>query len=424
MSEILFLSHRIPFPPDRGDKIRSHHILRHLSGLAPVHVATLADDALDFAAESDLAAMSASHCLVRRTKPLALAAAQAMLTGKPISLRAFRSARLAGYVRKVLATRSIAAIYVFSGQMGQYIPADYPGRVVADFVDVDSAKFEAYATRDGGPKGWAERREARLLRAEEARVAQRADVSLLISDEEAALFRSRLPTGTPMAANEAGRAPTPRTAPEVRTLPNGIDSKAFDPAAATPEAQMAQLPYPRLIFTGQMDYAPNIEACLRVAQGILPLIRQRFAQASFHVVGRNPPDRLTALHGRDGIHVWGRVPQVQPWLAAADLALVPLEIGRGVQNKVLEAMAMALPVVLTPEAATGIGARDGQELALAASDTSLAKACVALLSDPPRAQAMGQAARTFVVAQASWEAALARLTQIVGFARPGERDAA
>lgn len=409
MSEILFLSHRIPFPPDRGDKIRSHHILRRLAELAPVHVATFADDALDFASEPELAQVAATHCLIRRSKPLALAAAQALVAGKPISLTAFYSRALADYVRKTLQTRPISSIYVFSGQMGQYVPAEFAGRIIADFVDVDSAKFEAYAKRDRGPKAWAQAREARLLRAEEARLAQRATVSLLISAEEAALFRSRLPVGA---------------SPPVGVLANGIDSLTFDPACVAPEPQLASLPAPRLIFTGQMDYAPNIDACLRTAKRILPLIRRRFPETSFHIVGRNPADSLAALSGRDGVHVWGRVPDVRPWLAGADLALVPLEIGRGVQNKVLEAMAMALPVVLTPEAATGIGARDGTDLLLATDDTALAAACIALLEDPARRAAMGRAARDHVVAQASWQAALAQLPALIGLPDTGVRDAA
>ncbi|VWX46465.1 TIGR03087 family PEP-CTERM/XrtA system glycosyltransferase [Novosphingobium sp. 9U] len=406
MSEILFISHRIPFPPDRGDKIRSHNVLKHLAGLAPVHVATFADDALDYAEQGALAGVAASHCLVHRSKPLPLAAAAAMLTGKPISLTAFHSTALAGYIRKVLATRPITTIYVFSGQMGQYVPEDFKGRVIADFVDVDSAKFEAYASRDGGLKAWAEKREGRLLRAEETRFARRADVSLLISDEEAALFRSRA------EGNDS-----------VRTLANGIDSVVFDPSSVRPEPQLASLPYPRLIFTGQMDYAPNVDACVRAVTRILPRIREAFPQASFHVVGRNPADRVSALGG-DGVHVWGRVPDVQPWLAASDLALVPLEIGRGVQNKVLEAMAMALPVVLTPEAATGIAARDGAELSIASDDDALAAACIALLQDRPRAQAMGRAAREHVVQNASWPAALADLDQLVGLPTAEARDAA
>ena len=411
MSEILFLSHRIPFPPDRGDKIRSHHVLRHLARITPVHVATFADDEGDVAAEAEVGALAASHRVVPRAKPLALAAVEAMASGRPISVTAFRSRALHDYVREVLARRPIGLVYVFSGQMGQYVPAAFAGRVVADFVDVDSAKFEAYAARDGGLRGWAEAREARLMRAEELRLARRAAVSLLISDEEAALFRTRLP------AEERDRI-------AVRRLANGIDSALFDPAVVPPEPKLGAFAGPRLIFTGQMDYAPNIQACLRAARRILPAIRRRHPEASLHIVGRNPAPVLTALSGRDGVHVWGRVPEVQPWLAGADLSLVPLEIGRGVQNKVLEAMAMALPVVLSPEAATGIGATDGRDFALAGSDAEFAEACCALLADRVKAHAMGDAARRFVVARASWSAALAELSQIAGLTGAPTRDAA
>ncbi|WP_288486732.1 TIGR03087 family PEP-CTERM/XrtA system glycosyltransferase [uncultured Novosphingobium sp.] len=413
MSEILFIAHRIPFPPDRGDKIRSHHILKHLAARAPVHVATFADDALDFAAEPELAAMAASHYLVRRSKPLPLAAAEAMVTGQPISLTAFRSGTLARYVCKILATRPISTIYVFSGQMGQYVPENFRGRLIADFVDVDSAKFQAYAARDGGVKGWAQQREARLLQAEEGRFAAQADTSLLISDAEAALFRARLPAPYPLAAGV-----------DVRTLGNGIDSDTFDPAQVEAEPQLARFTGPRLIFTGQMDYAPNIDACLRAAQRLLPRILAVHPDASLHIVGRNPAPALMALSGRHGVHVWGRVPDVRPWLAGCDLALVPLEIARGVQNKVLEAMAMALPVVLSPEAATGIPAQDGTEWLQGADDDALVAACLKLLENRNAAAAMGEAARRFVVEKASWPAALAPLDSLLGVAAGNARDAA
>ena len=411
MSEILFISHRIPFPPDRGDKIRSHHVLRHLAAIAPVHVATFADDEHDGIAEAELTRVATTYRVVNRTKSLALAGVEAMLVGKPASVTAFRSKALQAYVRETLRQREIGLIYIFSGQMGQYVPADFTGRVVVDFVDVDSAKFDAYAAAHGGIRARVEKREAARLRAEELRVAKRASVSMFISDEEAALFRSRLPT------NERSRIP-------VRTLTNGIDSTTFDPAAVAPDPEMAALPYPRVVFTGQMDYAPNVVACLRVAHEILPAIRQTFPEASFHIVGRNPGERLKGLSGRDGIHVLGRVPDTRPYLAAADLALVPLSIARGVQNKVLEAMSMGRPTVLTPEAATGIAARTGAEFIVADGDAAIIDACVSLFSDRERAREIGEAARRFVVSNASWEEALAELPEIVGFNGRTARDAA
>ncbi|MEJ2409466.1 MAG: TIGR03087 family PEP-CTERM/XrtA system glycosyltransferase [Novosphingobium sp.] len=403
MGEILFLSHRIPFPPDRGDKIRSHHVLKAMARLAPVHVATFADDEQDHRFEEDLAALAASYCLVHRRKPLPLAGLEALAARKPLSLAAFHDRRLEQYVRDILAQRDIGAIYVFSGQMAQYVPAGFRGRVVSDLVDVDSAKFEAYAAKGRGIRAWMERREGKLLRAEEARIAAASDVTLLISKAEAALLQSRLP------------GPEPRVA----AMGNGMDSAYFDPAAVIPEPRLLARGAPRLIFTGQMDYAPNIEAALRAVERIMPRVRRLCPQASLHIVGRNPPPALMGRSGREGVEVWGRVEDIRPWLAAADIALVPLEIARGVQNKVLEAMAMGLPVVLSPGAATGIEACNGQQFQIAGSDAELANAALSLVGDPVRAQAMGAAAREWIVTHAAWEAALPALPGYLGFAENG-----
>jgi polysaccharide biosynthesis protein PslH len=407
MGEVLFLAHRIPFPPDRGDKIRSHHVLKAIARLAPVHVASFADDEADAVAEQELAAVASSHCVVRRKKPLALAGIEAVASGRPISVTAFHDRTLAEWVDQLVAARPISVIYVFSGQMGQYVPPSFKGRVVADFVDVDSAKFEAYAAASPWPMRWVNAREGRKLRDFETSLAARADCSLFISAEEAALFRSRL--GAPA---------------DVCVLANGIDSHAFDPLAAEPEPRLAAIDGPRLIFTGQMDYAPNIEAALRVIDRILPRVRRSIPGTSFHIVGRNPAAALLARNGAGGVHVWGRVDDIRSWLRAADLAILPLQIARGVQNKVLEAMAMALPVVLTPGAATGIGAIDREQLRIAESDDALAAAILGLLADPVAAKAMGAAARRFVIQRMSWDAALKPLPEILGLSSNTVRDAA
>ncbi len=403
MSEILFLAHRIPFPPDRGDKIRSHHVLKRLAELAPVHVATLAEDEFDLAEEKALAAMAASYHLARRSKPLPLAGLEALASGKPVSVTAFHSRGLEAWVARVLATRPIGAIYVFSGQMGHYVPASFKGRLIMDFVDVDSAKFEAYGRKKAGPRGWIDAREGRELAREETRLAARADISLLISDEERDLFVSRLPCSA--KAN-------------VQTMGNGLDAVFFDPARVGPASELAAIAGPKILFTGQMDYAPNIEAAERAIQTVMPLVRASCPEATFHVVGRSPPESLLAHHGSNGNYVWGRVPDMREWLKGADLALVPLDIARGVQNKVLEAMAMSLPVVLSPGAATGIPARDGEHFMIGASDRELADAVIGLLESPDRAKAMGTAAREWIVAEASWQAALAPLAGWLG-SKPG-----
>ncbi|MCK9542278.1 MAG: TIGR03087 family PEP-CTERM/XrtA system glycosyltransferase [Novosphingobium sp.] len=411
MGEILFLAHRIPFPPDRGDKIRSHHVLRGLAALAPVHVATFADDSHDLAQEAELAAVARSYCLIRRRKHEAVAGVQALLGGRPVSLDAFHHRALARYVETLLKTRPISAIYVFSGQMGQYVPHDFAGRVIADFVDVDSAKFDAYAEAGKGPMALVYRREGRLLRAEEARLAGRADVSVLISEREADLFRARLPEAVRLSAR-------------VAVMANGMDAASFDPARVAPEPKMLACSGPRLIFTGQMDYAPNAEAALRVIERILPCLRRTVPGATFHVVGRNPVAALLAHDGKNGVYVWGRVDDIRPWLRAADGAVVPLSIARGVQNKVLEAMAMALPVVLTSRAAIGIDAVDCTHFNVADDDDAIVAALVALAADKAAAATAGQAARRWIVERASWRAALSALPALVGMGEGPVRDAA
>lgn len=406
MGEVIFLAHRVPFPPDRGDRIRSHHLLKALARLGPVHVGCFGEG--DEGAERALAAVAASRCVVPRTKPLPLAGVEAVLSGKPVSLTAFHSPALARWVRETIAARPISAIVVFSGQMGQYVPADFAGRVVIDLCDVDSAKFASYAA--SGERVWLNAREARLLAAEEERLGQRADATILISEAEAALYRSRL--AAPGTVN-------------VQVIGNGIDAAAFDPAATAPHPTLAGLPGPHFAFTGQMDYRPNEQAALWVIEYLMPRLRAYFPEAQFHVVGRNPTRALMAYHGTPGVQVWGEVPDVRPFLAAADAVLAPLLIARGVQNKVLEAMAMGKPVALTPEAATGIAAEDGVQWLVCPPDPAVMAARIAaLLGDPEASQRIGSAARRFVRDHHAWEAMLAPLAGLVGHKVEGTRHAA
>ena len=409
MGGILFLAHRVPFPPDRGDRIRSHHLLKALARLGPVHVGCFANE--DGGGEEALAAVAASACVAARTKPLPLAGVEAVLSGKPVSLTAFHSRRLAEWVRATIARERIEAIVVFSGQMGQYVPEDFAGRVIIDLCDVDSAKFESYAA--AGERVWLNAREARLLAAEEERLGHRADATILISEAEAALYRNRLV--------DPARV-------DVQVIGNGIDAAFFDPAAAAPHPAIAGLPGPHFVFTGQMDYRPNEQAALWVIDALLPRLRAAHPQAVFHVVGRNPTAALMARHGAHGVQVWGEVADVRPFIAAADAVLAPLLIARGVQNKVLEAMAMARPVVLTPEAATGIAAEDGAHWLVVPPDPEAMAARIdALLAEPGAGQRIGAAARGFVLAHHGWDAVMTGpLAELLGRAegRAGERDAA
>ncbi|GGD52473.1 TIGR03087 family PEP-CTERM/XrtA system glycosyltransferase [Erythrobacter arachoides] len=403
--DILFLAHRLPFPPDRGDKIRSHHVLKALAAIAPVHVGCLAETPEDFDYEAELAAIAASHCMPRRTKPVSLAGMEALVRREPVSLSAFRSPELGRWVEHTLATRHIAAIYVFSGQMGQFVPAGYKGRLVVDLVDVDSAKFEAYALERSGPRGWIDAREARLLRQVEAGLASRAAATLLVSEAEAELLRSRV-----------GREHV------IVPLANGIDCVAYDPGIVTPHPELAA-DGPHFVFTGQMDYAPNVDAVQRFAQNILPHIRKVDPAACFHIVGRAPTADVLRLGEGSGVRVWGAVPDVRPFLAGATMVVAPLTIARGVQNKVLEAMAMARCVIASREAATGIDARHGRDWVVAESDKAFVTTALHLLARPAEREDIARAARAFVLGTLGWQATTADLPALLGYTK-AKRDAA
>ncbi|MEO1731703.1 MAG: glycosyltransferase, partial [Pseudomonadota bacterium] len=279
------------------------------------------------------------------------------------------------------------------------------GRLIVDLCDVDSAKFEDYAA--SGERLWLNAREARLLAKEEARLAVKSDATLLISDAEAALFLSRLPEPS---------------LPNVQVISNGIDADAFNPDQVAPHPKLASSEGPHFVFTGQMDYRPNEAAAIWAIENFVPRVRERFPEATLHIVGRNPTAELEKNARVPGVRIWGEVPDVRPFLTSADCVLAPLLIARGVQNKVLEAMAMARPVLLTPEAATGIAAKDGEHWLVAPANAGVMRERFEhLVSDPRKAEHMGQAARRFVLDHHAWGATLDPFEVLVrGAAEQGE----
>ena len=373
---ILFLAHRAPTAPDRGDRIRSFHVLRHLSTRARVHVVAFDEGE---APRPDLPI--ASWTVIPRTKSRPRALAEALATGKPVSLTAFADPALTAAVAGTPYDR----VYCFSGQMAQHVPAGAP--LVMDFVDVDSAKFAQLAADRRGPMAWLYAREARLLACIEREIAARADASLFVSEAEADLFRAQGGSG------------------HIDAIGNGIDARHFDPAIVAP-APGAAGQGPLVVFTGQMDYQPNIDAVRWFVADALP----RLPDIRFAIVGRAPTAAVRAL-ASSRVIVTGEVADTRPWLAAAAACVAPLDLARGVQNKVLEAMAMARPVLVTPAAAEGID--HGGTIRVAPREV-FAGALADLLAAPGD---LGRAARARVLARYDWSARLAPLDALLGIAR-------
>lgn len=395
--EILFLVHRIPFPPDRGDKIRSYNLLKAMTEIAPVHVGCFADDTRDMSFANEMAKVTASQCVVMRDRSKPVAGLNGLLRGQPMLVAMYEKPELHRWVREVLAQRSIKAIAAFSVQMAHYVPHDLPmgTRFLMEFADFDSAKYAAYGAQQGGVMGWVNRREGRVLLDFEREVARRADISTFVSEAEARLF-----------ARTAGVEDR-----NVQALDNGVNLRYYN--IVSDYSQIDYKEKPLIVFTGQMDYRPNIEAVESFVREALPIIRAKYENATFAIVGRNPAPQVTALARQPGVIVTGGVPDVRGWISAADVVVAPLRIARGIQNKVLEAMAMARPVVASPQAAEGIDAINGEHFIVAHDPQAEAEAVRVLLENPDQAAALGQAARARMEERYDWAATLAPLRDML-----------
>lgn len=397
MRELLFLAHRIPYPPDKGDKIRSFHLLQHLARRYRVHVGAFIDDARDWRHVEQVKKMCGETCFVAlhatRAKLRSLAA---LATGEPLTLRYFRNARLAHWVDDMLASRRIERALVFSSAMAQYVEGASADRMrrVLDFVDLDSDKWRQYSQRKRGPMRWLYRREADTLFEFERRYAAAFDASFFVSEAEARLFIAQ----------------APETAARVSVVENGVDTEYFSPQRVYPSPYAADEAV--LVFTGAMDYWANVDAVAWFACEVLPRVRADFPRACFYIVGARPARAVRDLAQLPGVQVTGAVPDTRPYLAHARAAVAPLRIARGVQNKVLEAMAMARPIVASPQAVDGI--RPCAELLEWTTDVpeAAARLLLKLLREPAPA-ALGEALRAHVSRHYSWQENLARVEAIL-----------
>jgi polysaccharide biosynthesis protein PslH len=389
--KILFLCHRIPYPPDKGDKIRAFHELRAMAERHEVHLFTLADRPEDMACQEPLRQYCKS-VTVALINPAAarLRALPYLFTQTALTLPYFHSAELAAAVGSSLRSRAYDRIFVYCSSMAQYLKGATDIPTVIDLVDVDSDKWSQYAGFSRFPFSAIYRREGRALQRYEREIASRSSSVVVTTEREAQLMR-QITTST-----------------AVHVVPNGVDTNYFDPAAV-----MRERAVPTVIFTGDMSYFPNQEAVRFFAREVLPLIRRSIEGARFLIVGRNPGKRVMELQKIHGVEVTGFVPDVRTYLAKAHVAVAPFTIAAGIQNKILEAMAFGLPVVATSRTRRGLSPEVADLVATGDSAQELCAETVAFLKDHQLAASRGAEGRQRVKAVYRWEASLHHLLQLV-----------
>ena len=392
MGNLLYLVHRMPYPPNKGDKVRSYHLLKHLAARHQVFLGTFMDDPEDEVHIATLRSLCADvHVERLHPKRARVSSLLGLLGRDALTLRYYRSQALSDWVERTTAEHKMQAAVVFSSSMAQYVEGGQNlngAPVLVDFVDVDSAKWSQYAKERPWPLSWLYRREGRTLLNYERDVALWARRSFFVTESETALFKELAPVA----------------ADRVEAVSNGVDAQYFtpEPSHRNPYSKDEQT----VVFTGAMDYWPNVDAVTWFARDILPGLRQRHPGLRFYIVGRSPDAAVQAL-ASDAVVVTGTVPDVRPYLQHADVVVAPLRLARGIQNKILEAMAMGRPVVASTACASALNAQVGTELVAAEEVADYTRAISALLADREVAARIGSAGRTCVLQRYSWSAHLA-----------------
>ncbi len=400
--KILYLCHRIPYPPNKGDKIRSYNEVKYLASRHDLDLICLADDPEDLKYKTDL------EKICRRVEVFPLNKLKAkikgllsMLSGGSISTGYFYKRAMQKVFNRWLADEDYDAIICFSSTMAEYIFRSrcltvHTGilqqpQLIMDYCDVDSDKWFQYADDAAVPLSFLYRLEQKRLAAYEVRIQQAFDQTVMISGNEAELFRKLCPA-----------------AHNLSVVANGVDTDFFQPRLISKEGDSVNL-----VFTGAMDYHANVDAVVWFGEKIWPVLKKRFANLNFYIVGSKPAKVVRDLAYGDGITVTGFVDDIRDYYAIADVCVVPLRLARGVQNKVLEAMAMGKAVVTTTRANAGILADEGKHLLIADTADDFIDKIESLLKDRGRADQLAMAAREFVMTRYDWKSNMEKLEQLI-----------
>ena len=393
---VLVLTHRVPFPPDKGDRIRTYHILKWLSGHAEIHLACLADEPVEPSIRAGLAGLcERAEIVPHGSRSRWARALWSFARGGTISEGAFDSPALRSLLARWGGEHRYDAAFVSASSLVPYLRLkvlrDVPA--VIDLVDVDSQKWIDYAGNGRLPMDWVFRAEGRRLRRVEKEIAGWARAVTLVSEAEALLYRQA-----------CGVADGP-----VHAISNGVDLEYYHPYNSPPVATESGC-----VFVGALDYRPNVEGVIWFCREVWPEIHRRHPTATLTLVGRRPVPAIQRLAECSGVELVGQVPDVRPFVAKAAVAVVPLRLARGVQNKVLEAMAMRKAVISSPQAVAGIRAVRGRDLLVASSPEEWVLAVSELLGDSTQRAKLGEAGRDYVEMNHRWETCLDPFGSLLG----------
>lgn len=380
---ILYLSHRLPFPPNKGEKIRTFHQIRQLGSKHILHLCAFADNLSELAQTVHLKKYCASVDVVHR-KSIAIMpfSAAAFVRGKPLSVRLFYQKALLKLVRRKLAMERVDCVVVSCSSMAQYVAGISDIPTVIDFIDVDSEKWLEYAQRTSFPLSALYKREAELLAKYEEKLILAFDHSIISSEAEAQILRTRV-----------------KDRP-ITVISNGVDLEYFSLA----EAESSMKSRLTIVFIGVMDYFPNVDAVQFFCHEIFPLVRKSMPNAQFCIVGRNPTRQVRELGKQINVVVTGSVLDIRPYLGHATVSVAPFRLARGIQNKILESMAMGIPVVGTTVAFKGILATERDGIRIADDPNSFAQYVTAFLQgDRTLRREAGFQARRYVERYHRWE---------------------
>ncbi len=397
LPRVLMLTHRVPYPPDRGDRIRSYHLLKLLAEHAEVSLATLADEPVNLDTNRVLHGLTRQLAIVPLSRWAGRCrAAGAILRGRAVTPEYHYDRKLAATITAWQTEQPFDAVLTFCSGMVRYtrlIPHasamnQKGAKHVMDLVDVDSVKWAGYAMNSLPPRRWIYTHESRQLRKIESGVHDCFDAMTVVSDREYKTYRHHVGEN-----------------PRLSVVGNGVDLQYFKP--------LADAASQTILFTGVMNYRPNIEGAAWFAREVMPLIHQTMPNAVFKIVGRDPVRQVCDLNTIPGVEVVGSVPDMRPYLAEAGVVVAPLRIARGVQNKVLEAMACARVVVCSPQAAEGVDAMDGTHLLVGHSPAQWARHIDGILASPSRRHELSQSARQCVEQRYTWSARLAPMLDLL-----------